>query len=236
MKLFEKLGHWFYHQKWTEDACVTRILFFKRTVKFSNAEHVKIPPMKLGKPKIKKLGKYTYAADTVSIASPDTSIGSFCSIGKNVTLGHGEHPVSYLSTSPYFYLDVLGFKTSRTPSHNEYWKVKPVFIGNDVWIGNGTFIKNGIHVGDGAIIGASSVVTKDVPPYAIVAGVPAKIIRYRFDNSTREELLHLKWWELEDDIIRQIPYDNLPDTLEFLRRQRVLKSQKVSIISAGTNE
>lgn len=220
MNLLQKIGHWFYRRKYTEEACITRILFFKHTVKISESDRKKIPPIKLNKPKIKNVGKYTYVANNLMIASPHTSIGNFCSIGPNVTLGHGEHPLNFLTTSPYLYFDALGFKTNQTPNHNEYWKLQPITIGNDVWIGEGVFIKNGVRVGDGAVLGAKSVITKDVPPYAIVVGTPAKVLRYRFDEPTRKELLRLKWWELEDDIIRQIPYDNIHQTLEFLRRVR----------------
>ena len=106
------------------------------------------------------------------------------------------------------------------PVHEEFWQSEPIHIGNDVWIGDEVFVKNGVTIGDGAVLGARSVVTKDVPPYAIVAGVPAKIIRYRFDEPTRQELLRLKWWELDDDIIRQIPYDNISAALQFLREVR----------------
>lgn len=220
MKILQKISHWFYHRKYTHDKCITRILFFKKAVPLSDMERTKISPMKLCKPKIKNLGKYTYTSNNLRIESPKTSIGSFCSIGNDVVIGHGKHPIKYLSSSPYLYFDLLGFKSRKTSSHNEYWELEPVFIGNDVWIGDGVFIKNGIRVGDGAIIGARSVVTKDVPPYAIVAGVPAKILRYRFDEHTRKELLQLKWWDLKDEIIRQIPYDNINDTLSFLRRIR----------------
>lgn len=218
MKIISKIFHWFYHRKYTHDKCITRILFFKKTKKISDRSHTKISPMKLCEPKIKNLGKYTYTSNNLRITSEKTSIGSFCSIGNDVVIGHGKHPIGYLSSSPYLYFDLLGFKSGKTPSHNEYWELEPVFIGNDVWIGDSVFIKNGIHIGDGAIIGARSVVTKDVPPYAIVAGVPAKILRYRFDEATRNELLQLKWWNLDDDIIRQIPYDNIQEALTFLRR------------------
>lgn len=220
MKLFKKIGQWFYHRKYTGNICTTRILFFRFSCDANNPKGKKFPPMKLATPKIKKLGKYTYCASDLTICGENTSIGSFCSIGPQVTLGHGEHPLDYLSTSPYFYFAALGFKNHKMPAHEEFWQAAPIHIGNDVWIGDGVFVKNGVTVGDGAVLGARSVVTKDVPPYAIVAGVPAKIIRYRFDEPTRQELLRLKWWELEDDIIRQIPYDNISAALQFLREVR----------------
>ena len=88
---------------------------------------------------------------------------------------------------------------------------EPVFIGNDVWIGCHSIIKPNVHIGDGAIIGANSVVTKDVPPYAIVAGVPAKIIKYRFDAETIKKLLDLKWWNF--------PYQILKENIELFQKE-----------------
>ncbi len=166
------------------------------------------------------LGRRSYiVTDTFSpyIANPETTIGSFTSIGMDVHIGHGVHPTNYLSTSPYFYLDRLYYKNKDTPSHNEYESMEPVHIGNDVWIGSGVFIKNGITIGDGAIVGAHAVVTKDVPPYAIVCGNPARIIRYRFSDDIIKQLLELKWWNLPDDIIKQIPYDDVYKAIEFLK-------------------
>ncbi len=217
MKFLQKAGNWFYRKKYTQEECIVRVLFFKKRFKLTGKN---MPVIKLSRPPIKNVGKNTYTANDLVIVSPNTVIGSFCSIGPGVTLGHGEHPLNYLSTSPYLYFDALGFKTNTSPSHNEYWHTQPITIGNDVWIGTGAFVKNGIKIGDGAIIGARSVVTKDVPPYAIVVGCPAKILRYRFDEQTRQALLELKWWELEDDIIRQIPYDDMAKALQFLKEVR----------------
>ena len=132
----------------------------------------------LYRPQLHHLGEWTYSAPDLYIANPkETVIGSFVSIGTGVRIGNGTHPLNYLTTSPYLYLDRLGYKTPATPSHNEWENLKPVHIGNDVWIGDGVWIKNGITVGDGAIIGAQAVVTHDVPPFCVVAGCPAKVVR-----------------------------------------------------------
>lgn len=220
-KMMKKIGRWFYHRKIDKNICITRILFFRYRVDLSKVKGKNFSIDKLFPPvSIQKRGKHTYAATNLIYCSPDTSVGSFCSIGPDVTLGHGRHPINFLSSSPYFYFDALGFKSKDMPGHEEYWEVEPITIGNDVWIGDGAFIKNGLRIGDGAVIGARSVVTKDVPPYAIVAGVPARVLRYRFDEKTISELLQLKWWDLDDDVIRQIPYEDVERALAFLREVR----------------
>lgn len=102
-----------------------------------------------------------------------------------------------VSTSPIFYEGKNGFNKhfSNIPAEIN----KNVVIGNDVWIGEAVFINDGVKIGSGAVIGAHSVVTKDIPPYAIVAGAPAKILRYRFDEETIKHLLESRWWEWPDD-------------------------------------
>ena len=166
------------------------------------------------------VGKYTYSSPDCYITNLDeTVIGCFCSIGRSVNIGNGNHPINYLTSSPYLYADTFGFKTNHTMSHNEWIQhTPPIKIGNDVWIGDFAYIMNGVTIGDGAIIAAHAVVTKDVPPYAIVAGVPAKIIKYRFDENIIAELLKLKWWNLPDKIIKQIPYDDITSAITFLKK------------------
>lgn len=189
-----------------------RVLFFKHKRK------VKHNGMRLNIPNIQNCGRCTYYSSNLSIANPTkTVIGCFCSIGENVHLGHGEHPKNFLSTSPYFYYDALCYKKQDTKSYNNFWYYEPIIIGHDVWIGDNVFVKNGIKIGNGAIVGACSVVTRDVPPYAIVAGVPARIIRYRFDEKTIQELLKLSWWNLPDEIIKQIPYDDIDKAIKYIK-------------------
>lgn len=231
MKFLKKLFYCFYRVKYKGDTKITRILFFRRKTKMTE-EDWKNPRLLFGTffhkwpkwqvPDCPNVGRCTYCANSVYIVSPDTSIGAFCSIGQNVRLGHGEHPLNFLSTSPYLYLDAFGYKTENTPHHNEFWAkaIQPITIGNDVWIGDNVIIKNGVTVGDGAVIGAGAIVTKDVPPYAIAAGVPAKIIRYRFDERTVRRLSETKWWSLPDDVIKTLPYDNMEETLTLLENIR----------------
>ncbi|MDT3709491.1 MAG: CatB-related O-acetyltransferase [Pseudomonadaceae bacterium] len=144
-------------------------------------------------------GKYSYCGyDCLFV---NCNVGAFSSIANKVTVGGASHPVHFVSTSPAF--------ISREDSGREVFAslkfdcYSETFIGNDVWIGDGVYIKGGLRIGDGAIIGMGSVVTKDVPPYAVFAGNPAKLIRMRFDENVIAFLLELKWWDLPDESLRQ---------------------------------
>lgn len=136
-----------------------------------------------------------------------SKIGRYCSIADNVYTGFGHHPLDFISTHSSFFYDTtsqLGwsmFKPSAAPTYDPYRhpendKGYITVIGNDVWIGSHAMIMDGITIGTGAVIGTGSVVTKDVPPYAIVAGVPAKILRYRHPESTINDLLKSEWWKM----------------------------------------
>lgn len=214
--ILKKIISVLYTKKVKNGFFVYKVLCFKTKKKIEDNNFFQSNKMFV--PLIPNVGKCTYSDPNLFIATDKTKIGAFCSIGKNVVIGHGKHPINYLSTSPYLYFDELGFKASKQVSHEEFGKLEPVEIGNDVWIGEGVFIKNGVKIGDGSVIGAKAVVTKDIPPYAIVAGCPAKILKYRFDEETIKELLELKWWKLSDDIIKQIPYDDMNKAMDFLRK------------------
>lgn len=131
----------------------------------------------------------------------NVKVGRFCAIGENVNIRLFEHPTDMVSISPCFYRKEHTLKTFVNENYYEDLKSNndgySVVIGNDVWIGQGVSIRSGITVGDGAVIGAGAVVTKDVEPYAIVGGVPAKVIRYRFPKEQIEALLQIKWWDRE---------------------------------------
>lgn len=128
-------------------------------------------------------------------------IGAFVSIANNVIIGGAMHPIEWGSTSPVFYRGRDSVK--KKFSKYDRPKDKDTIIENDVWIGHSVIIKQGVKIGTGAVVGMGSVVTKDVEPYSIVAGVPAKHIRYRFEEKLRNELLLSEWWNWADDKIAE---------------------------------
>jgi acetyltransferase-like isoleucine patch superfamily enzyme len=123
-------------------------------------------------------------------------IGSFCSLSNHVVIGGGMHPMRWASTSPVFYCG----RDSIRMKYSEHDRPAPLrtLIGHDVWVGERAIIKQGVTVGTGAVVGMGSVVTRDVPPYAIVAGAPARIIRDRFDKCLSQRLLASQWWNSDD--------------------------------------
>ena len=143
----------------------------------------------------------------------NTKIGSFCSIGNHVKIGGGEHPYSWVSTSPVFYKGRDSVKAKFSEFDRD--EIRTTFIGNDVWIGQNSLIKQGINIGHGAIIGMGSVVTKDVEPYSIVAGVPAKKIKLRFSEDLISKLIKSKWWDLKEDELNKAA-ENIKNPIKFL--------------------
>jgi len=165
------------------------------------------------------MGRYSFCGYDCEIYR--ANIGAFTSIANGVVIGGARHPMEWVSMSPVFY---AGRDSVRT-KFAEHVLVAPDFvhIGNDVWIGRSAIILSGISVGDGAVVGAGSVVTKNVPPYAIVAGNPARLIRYRFSDEIIEKMMKIKWWDFPDEQLRQTGrYFNQPEC--FFKVMETVKS------------
>lgn len=163
------------------------------------------------------VGRFSHGEPTVLrwTEKATLNIGSFCSIAKGVTIiVDGEHNPAMVSTYPFNWV-LKEFK--NFPGHPS--TKGDVVIGNDVWIGANALILSGVHIGDGAVIGACSVVTKDVEPYTIVAGNPAKMIRKRFDEETINKLLKIRWWDWDIQRIKEnVPLLLSNKVKEFLEK------------------
>jgi phosphonate metabolism protein (transferase hexapeptide repeat family) len=147
------------------------------------------------------LGDYSYVVNDSDIIH--TSIGKFCSIASHTRINPGDHPMHRASQSHFTYRASAYFEDENDDEEFFEWRrSRPVTIGNDVWIGHGAIILAGRTIGNGAVIGAGSVITKDVPAYAVVAGVPAKVIKYRFDERTQHQLQALSWWDWSHERLR----------------------------------
>lgn len=158
------------------------------------------------------VGKGTYISANAYIS--DTVIGKFCSIGPNLLCGYGYHPIHGISSSPAFY-STRGQAGFTFSSYNKFEERKNITIGNDVFIGMNVTILDGVTIGDGAVIGAGAVVAKDIPPYAVAVGCPIKVIKYRFSEEVIRSLLASRWWDGDDDVLKEVE-KNFLDVEKFL--------------------
>jgi len=169
-------------------------------------------------------GAFSYIRDgrLASLAS----IGRYCSIGPGLTCGDSNHATSHLSTHPFQY-KTIGFANGHaeyeafesTSTMGADLNLPPPRIGHDVWIGANVSIMRGVTIGDGAVVAAGAIVTKDVAPYAIVGGVPAKLIRYRFEEQVVKRLLAVRWWQYKLSSLSNVPFTNIEAALDEIENR-----------------
>ena len=182
------------------------------------------------------IGAYTYIGGRNSFVRHVSSIGRFCSIASNIVVGEIEHSTDFLSAAPLFtgsplpaakaeerceFAEANRFmlaRSARALGAAMAGRVEKITIGNDVWIGEGVFIRRGVTIGDGAVVAARSVVTKDVPPYAIVGGVPAKVIRYRFEPEIIAALLDAQWWKYGLSAVNGADFTDIASCIDTITR------------------
>ena len=165
------------------------------------------------------LGCHTYIQTGSRIIN--TTIGKFCSIAPNVTIGPGIHKINSVSTHPSFFL-------KHTPliktfvDKDLFESTRKTTIGHDVWIGEKVVILDGVNIGTGAIVAAGAIVTKDVSPYAVVGGVPAKHIKYRFESEAIDLLLKSEWWNYSEVWLKENSelMLNIEDFIKFLKNDK----------------
>lgn len=189
------------------------------------------------------IGRYTFLR-TGRIRYVDT-IGRYTSIGPDVTIGEGEHPVTWLTTSPavhdatrYRYyppeVDSDPRTVKRHSGNVDPMMLKNANIGNDVWIGANVIIRRGVTIGDGAIVAAGAFVNKDVAPYTIVGGLPAKVIGKRFSDEIIDRLLALRWWEFDVADLPGVAFDDIERAIEQITERE--KAGEISRIPITYDE
>lgn len=187
-----------------------------------------------GRYDVGEVGAFTYMGNPGSFFRHISKIGRFCAIAHDVQMGHSEHSVSLLSPHPMFiapfddsweeakclYEDIDVYRDNRRENTNSLKQRHDyIEIGNDVWIGYGAIISRGVKIGDGAVIASSAVVVKDVPPYTIVGGIPAKTIRRRFSDEIIERLLASKWWEYGPRILKGVRIYDIERTVDEIENR-----------------
>lgn len=210
------------------------------------------PPFRCegGEMQIEKLGGFTFF-NVNPYARYVKSIGRFCSIAQDVVIGPPEHPTKMLSHNNIFQNADSEWETpfcslgeayssiiqNREACKKEMENKKKIVIGNDVWIGMKVIILRGVTIGDGAIIAAGSIVTKDVLPYSIVGGVPARIIRFRFKKDIINKLLDIRWWEYGPDILKGLDISKINETVKVIyeRIEKGMEKYCVPLIKIDNN-
>jgi acetyltransferase-like isoleucine patch superfamily enzyme len=164
------------------------------------------------------LGRYSYIGNNCTVIQ--TEVGTFCSIADNSIIGGAAHPIDWVSTSPVFHAGKNILK--KNFAHHSFNAYKKTIICNDVWVGSNSIIKSGVTINNGAIIGMGSIVTKDIGPYEIWAGNPAKFIKKRFDEETIEKLLVSEWWNYNEEKLEKISH-LFNNVNEFIGKSKVNK-------------
>lgn len=168
-----------------------------------------------------KVGAFSFI-NFSTVLYPNVEIGRFCSFARGCEIGVAAHPMTMLSTHSFQYNSVLfpnypGYDFPRKIRHLAHPKT---IIENDVWLGAQVIVKSGVKIGNGAVIAANSVVTTDIPSYAIAAGSPAKIKKYRFTEKIVNSLIESRWWELPTDILFDLPFDNIEKCIDIINEYR----------------
>lgn len=163
------------------------------------------------------IGAFTYGmrsgALNIWLDNDQVTVGSFCSVAEGVRFVFGEHPTNLVSTFP--------LRTILSGGKNvDTFNKGPVIVGSDVWIGTNAIILSGVKIGHGAVIAAGAVVTRDVPPFAVAAGIPARVVKMRLRNDQIEELLKIAWWDWPEPKIRAHLDDFYGDVDTFIERHR----------------
>lgn len=165
------------------------------------------------------VGDYSYTGPWNMIFH--CNIGKYCSISYGVTIGPPEHNYKRLSTHPFIYNPRFGIVDTENKEIKDWRLKKKISIGNDVWIGCNSVILRGVNIADGVVVGANTLVNRDVPPYAIVVGNPAKIVKYRFTGNVIQKLLDIKWWDWSIEKIKKNCHlfidENIEDAIKNIK-------------------
>ena len=198
----------------------------RRDTELTLERGVKLHQVKINSSQL-TIGAYTDIVSGTELQNV-SHIGRYCSIARDVTIGQHRksHPLDWLSS----HSALVGLRQRHAGLAHDHEDIRQTVIGHDVWIGMDVLILEGITIGTGAVIGAQSLITKDVPPYAIVVGSPGKVQRYRFDPQTIEGLLASQWWNLTPDQLAKLPLEDPIKLLEALKGVAVPDSHPGSVV------